>query len=363
MGLIKVLIIDDSAVVRKILSQELDKDEEIEVIGTASNPYIGRDKIVKLNPDVLLLDIEMPRMDGLTFLEKLMRYYPLPVIIVSSLARRGSEVALKALDLGAAEIIAKPGPSYSVGDMSVQLIEKVKAVYVMRKSPKYMGMRKSFKNNSKKTNSSNKLNSSKIIISNKSLIKTTNKIIAIGASTGGTEAIKYILSRLPASMPPILIVQHMPERFTSLYAESLNEICAMKVKEGEDGELVMPGKALIAPGNRHMELSRSGARYFIKIKDGPLVFHQRPSVEILFNSVADYAGLNSIGVILTGMGKDGAKGLLQMKEAGAHTIAQDEESCIVYGMPREAVALGAARQVESLEKIPQLLVEILDKLD
>jgi len=342
---IKVLIIDDSAMVRKIFTQELSKDPEIDVVGSAPDPFIGRDKIVQLRPDVIILDIEMPRMDGLTFLEKLMEHHPMPVIIVSSLAKKGCEVAMRALELGAAEVMAKPGGSYTVGDMSEQLIEKIKAVAKIS-----LSRIKPFKSFSTVTSKR---------IEHTSLLKTTNKIIAIGASTGGTEALKELLTALPVNMPPILIVQHMPQYFTKSFADRLNELCDLEVKEAEDGELATPGKALIAPGNKHMVLKRSGASYYVEIKDGPLVYHQRPSVEVMFNSVAEFAGKNAIGVILTGMGKDGAKGLLDMKNAGAYTIAQDEASCIVFGMPKEAISLGAALKVEHLNRIPQVLVTLI----
>ena len=346
MNNIKVLIIDDSAMVRKILTKELDKENDITVVGTAPNPYIGRNKIVKLKPDVIILDIEMPRMDGLTFLEKLMKYKPMPVIIVSSLAKGGGEVALKAVELGAAEVIAKPGSSYTIGDMSEQLIEKVRAVSKM-KSFEGVKFRSSTKSNYNKKN-------------HKQLIKTSNKIIAVGASTGGTEAIKQVLISLPANMPPILIVQHMPQYFTKSFADRLNRICEIEVREAVDDEIASPGKVLLAPGNKHMTLKRSGAVYKVALKEAPLVYHQRPSVEVLFNSVAKYAGPNAIGVILTGMGKDGALGLLEMRKAGAYTIAQSEESCVVYGMPKEAVEQGAVIKQLTLRKIPDLLEELTD---
>jgi two-component system chemotaxis response regulator CheB len=337
---IKVLIVDDSAMVRKVLTQELSKDPEIEVIGTAPDPYIGRDKIVQLEPDVLLLDIEMPRMDGLTFLQKLMKHHPMPVIIVSYLGQKESEVAIKALDLGASEVLAKPGSSYSytVREMSEQLIDKVKAVSQIKKfkSPA------SDPTPSIKGEASPQQTGPSLSATNQALLKTSQKVIAIGASTGGTEAIKEILSRLPVDFPPVVIVQHMPQYFTQAFAHRLDQICAIHVKEAEDRELLAPGKALIAPGNKHLTLNRSGANYYVEVKDGPQVFHQRPSVELLFKSVAKYAGANAIGVILTGMGCDGASGLLEMKDAGAYTIAQDEASSVVYGMPREAALLGAA---------------------
>ena len=340
----KVLIIDDSAMVRKILTQEISRDSSLKVVGSAPDPYIGRDMIVELQPDVIILDVEMPRMDGLTFLEKLMKHYPLPVIILSSLAKQGGDVALRALELGATEVLCKPSASYSIGDMSHQLIDKIKAVSCI---------------DVKRLKEKAPITISKPV-NNLSMIKTTNQIIAIGASTGGTEALKQLLTALPANIPPIVIVQHMPQYFTKSFAERLNTMCPFEVKEAEDKELVTPGKALIAPGNYHMLLKRSGASYFVEIKNGPLVHHQRPAVDILFKSVAQYAGKNAIGVILTGMGKDGAEGLLDMKNQGAYTIAQDEASCIVFGMPKEAINMGAVMEVKPLSKIPQTLVKLLE---
>ena len=339
---IKVLIIDDSALVRKVLAKELSKDPEIEVVGTAPDPYIGRDKIVFLGPDVVILDIEMPRMDGLTFLEKLMKYHPMPVIIVSSLAKEGCEVALRGLELGAVEVMAKPGAAYTVQDLSEQLIEKVKAAAEIKRFERLFSKR----------------GPSPIETAlKKPFFKTTDKIVAIGASTGGTEAIKEVLTGLPVEIPPILVVQHMPEHFTRAFAERLNSLCKFEVKEAEDGDLASPDKVLIAPGNRHMVLKRSGAKYYVEIKNGPLVYHQRPSVEVLFTSIAQAAGPNAVGVILTGMGKDGAAGLLEMKNAGAFTIAQDEKSSVVYGMPKEAAVIGAAMKIAPLEKISQLIID------
>lgn len=344
---IKVLVIDDSAMIRKVFSQELSKDPDIEVVGTAPDPIIGRDKIVELRPDVITLDIEMPRMDGLTFLQKLMKHYPLPVVVVSSLAQKGGDVAVKAMELGAVEVIAKPGTAYTVGDMSEQLIAKVKAAAKV----------KVFKplefTSSSSIKESGTLNSS-------IGVRTTNKVIAIGASTGGTEAIKTVLSRLPRNTPPIVIVQHMPQHFTKSFADRLNEICEIEVKEAVDGEYLSIGKALIAPGNRHMEIRRSGVNYYVALLDGPMMFHQRPSVEILFNSVAKYAGKNAIGVILTGMGKDGAQGLLNMRYAGANTIAQDAVTSTVFGMPKEAIDLGAAERIKPLHSISQTILDLCE---
>jgi len=313
---IKVLIIDDSAMIRKVFTQELSKDPAIEVVGTAPDPIIGRDRIVELRPDVITLDIEMPRMDGLTFLEKLMTHYPMPVVVVSSLAKKGGDVALRAIELGAVEVISKPGSAYSVGDMSEQLIEKVKAAAKV----------KFFKSTAKPAFASKETSGSNVASMN---VRTTNKIIAIGASTGGTEALKEVISRFPANSPPIVIVQHMPQNFTKAFADRLNQICQVEVKEAVDGEYLATGKVLIAPGNKHMEIRRSGINYYVTLQDGPMMFHQRPAVELLFNSVAKYAGKNAVGAILTGMGKDGAQGLLNMRNAGANTIAQDERTCIV----------------------------------
>ncbi len=341
---IKVLIVDDSAMVRKIFTQELAKDPEIEVVGSAPDPFIGRDKIVELKPDVLILDIEMPKMDGLTFLEKLMKHHPMPVIIVSSLAQKGCDVAFKALELGAAEVMGKPGASYSVGDMSEQLIEKIKAV--AKVNVKKLTYKSSFSSANAQP------------VKSTAMFKTTNKIIAIGASTGGTEALKNVLTALPGTMPPILIVQHMPQYFTKSFADRLNTLCELEIKEAENNEPATPGKVLIAPGNKHMTMNRSGANYYVEIKDGPLVYHQRPAVEVLFQSVAKYAGRNAVGVMLTGMGKDGASGLLDMKNAGAYTIAQDEASCVVFGMPKEAIMLDAVMKIEPLSRIPHSLVEL-----
>lgn len=340
---IKVLIVDDSAIVRKIFSEELSKFPDIEVAGTAPDPYVARDKIVKLNPDVITLDIEMPKMDGLTFLKKLMRYYPLPVIIVSSLTPKGGKLTLEAMDIGAVEVIAKPGGSYTVGDMSTQLAEKIRAASWVKIAKKDPG------------NQPASVGSGPI----RALSKTSNKVIAIGASTGGTEALKNVLSRMPSNSPGIVAVQHMPAKFTTAFADRLNDICQIRVKEARNNDSVNPGSALIAPGNYHMILRRSGARYYVEVKDGPMVHHQRPAVDVLFKSTAQYAGPNSIGAILTGMGADGAEGLLRMKQAGAKTIAQDEKSCVVFGMPKEAIKLGAADKVVPLDRVAEEIVRMV----
>ena len=339
----RVLIVDDSAIVRKVFSEELSRFSDIEIVGTAPDPFVARDKIVRLQPDVITLDIEMPRMDGLTFLKKLMKYYPLPVIIVSSLTPKGGALTLEAMDSGAVEVIAKPGGAYTVGDMSVQLADKIRAasrVKIIRKASDKEAV----------------LKKSEPI---KALAKTSNKVIAIGASTGGTEALKTVLTRMPPNSPGILVVQHMPAAFTTAFAERLNGLCQITVKEARNNDSVNPGTALIAPGNWHMILRRSGARYYVEVKDGPMVHHQRPSVDVLFKSTAKSAGPNSIGVILTGMGSDGAEGLLEMKQEGAKTIAQDERSCIVFGMPKEAIELGAVDKVVPLDRVAEKIVRMV----
>ena len=335
---VRVLIVDDSAVVRQILTRELSKDRNIEIVGTAPDPYVARDKILQLKPDVITLDVEMPRMDGVTFLRKLMKHHPIPVIIVSSLTAAGSELALEALQCGAVDVMCKPGTAYSVGDMSELLIEKIKAAALVDMRKRAAAIQESAA-------------ASPEPVKRLAMTRTTNKIIAIGASTGGTEAIKDVLTQFPAGAPGTVIVQHMPEYFTKSFADRLNSLCEIEVKEAENGDRVIPGRALLAPGNKHMVLKRSGAQYLVELRDGPLVFHQRPAVEILFNSVAAYAGKNAVGMILTGMGKDGAKGLLAMKEAGAYTIVQDEASSVVWGMPGEAFKVGAHTIVMPLKKI------------
>ncbi len=337
---IRVLVVDDSAVVRKVFKEQLSKQKGITVIDTAPDPYVARDKIVKLNPDVITLDIEMPRMDGITFLKKLMKHYPLPVIIVSSLSTKGSKLAMEALSIGALEVISKPNEAYSVGDMSVQLAEKIRAVHGAKLTKREV-------NNHPQ--------------STLALAETTNKIIAIGASTGGTEAIKKVLTQMPKNSPGMVVVQHMPAQFTTSFAERLNELCDVNVREAQNGDTVSNGTVLIAPGNYHMLLRRSGARYYVEVKTGPLVHYQRPAVDILFRSVARYAGANAMGIILTGMGKDGAQGLLEMKNAGALTIGQNESSCVVYGMPKEAKQIGAVDYVEDIYRIAEKTCSLLKR--
>jgi two-component system chemotaxis response regulator CheB len=335
---VKVLIVDDSAIVRKILSQELSRHSGIEIVGTAPDPFIARDKIVALNPDVLTLDVEMPRMDGITFLRKLMKHRPMPVIVLSSLTPQGGQTAMEALEAGAVEVMCKPGGSFSVGDVCSVLVDKIKAASRARidRTPTI----------THGGGATQRL----------SMAETTNKIFAIGASTGGVQALTCVLSMLPANAPGTVIVQHMPAHFTTSFAQRLNGECAVTVKEADDGDHVVPGRVLIAPGGLHMLLQRSGANYFVSLRDGPQVCHQRPSVEVLFNSVAKFAGANAIGAILTGMGEDGATGLLNMRQAGAHTIAQDEQSCVVFGMPKEAIARGGAERIVSLGKVAETLI-------
>ncbi|MDF1615168.1 protein-glutamate methylesterase/protein-glutamine glutaminase [Desulfurivibrio dismutans] len=340
---IRVLVVDDSAVVRKVFTEELSREKDIEVVATAPDPYVARDKIVELKPDVITLDIEMPRMDGITFLRKLMRYLPLPVIIVSSLTREGGSLALEAMEIGAVEVISKPGEAYSVGDMSAQLAEKIRAAAQVDV-----------------TQRRRVITQPRTVAPKLSLTRTTNKLIAIGASTGGTEALKEVLTQFPPNSPGIMIVQHMPAKFTTSFAERLDSLCQIRVKEAKDGDAVVPGTALLAPGNFHMVMRRSGARYYVNIKTGPMVCYQRPAVDVLFNSVAAYGGANAIGVILTGMGKDGAQGMLKMKQAGARTIAQDEASSVVFGMPKEAIELGGVDKILSLNDITAQVLKFLE---
>ena len=343
---IRVLVVDDSALVRKVFLDELSREPGIEVVGTAPDPYVAREKIIQLKPDVVTLDVEMPRMDGITFLKKLMRYYPLPVIVVSSLTQRNSKLALEALAGGALEVIAKPSASYSVGDMCLQLADKIRAVARVRVA-------------ARKADSPPEAPPRKAALQTRAMTATTNKIFAIGASTGGTEALRRVLTCFPPNSPGMLVVQHMPAQFTTSFAQRLDSLCDVRVKEAQDGDSVVNGQVLIAPGNYHMLLKRSGARYYVQVKQGPLVHHQRPSVDVLFKSVADYAGANALGIILTGMGADGADGLLRMKQAGARTIAQDEKSCVVFGMPREAIKAGAVERIVDIADVAQTALNMI----
>ena len=344
---IKVLVVDDSAIVRQTMYDILSSDPDIEVMATANDPFAAAARMKQEIPDVITLDVEMPRMDGLTFLQKIMNQHPLPVVMCSSLTGKGTETALKALEFGAVDIITKPavGTKQFLEESKVRICDAVKAAAQARVKPK---IRPSLK-------ATPKLTADAVISkgTNKSqaMIQTTEKIVAVGASTGGTEALRVFLEAFPADSPGIVIVQHMPEHFTATFAQRLNELCKISVKEAEHNDTIVRGRALIAPGNRHTLLKRSGARYYVEIKEGPLVSRHRPSVDVLFRSAARYAGKNCVGVIMTGMGDDGARGMLEMKEAGAYNIAQDEATSVVYGMPKEAVKLGGVDKSLALHKI------------
>jgi two-component system chemotaxis response regulator CheB len=338
---IKVLIVDDSALIRQLLRDILSADPEIEVVGAARDPYYAWERIKTTNPDVLTLDVEMPRMDGLTFLERLMRVHPIPVLMVSSLTEKGCETTLRAMELGAVDFITKPKVDVATGtvELADEITQKVKTVARAR-------LRKRSAPTAPPTR----------LASTASLVKSTEKVIAIGASTGGTEALMEVLSALPADMPGIAIVQHMPPGFTTSFADRLNYFCQLRISEARDGDRLLPGHALLAPGGYHMAVRRDGAQYFVRVGMGEPVNRHRPSVDVLFNSCARHVGRNAIGVILTGMGGDGARGMLAMRQAGAHTIGQDEATCVVYGMPREAVSLGGVDDVVPLTSIAGRLV-------
>lgn len=358
--MIRVLVVDDSALVRRILSDELGRQPDIQVIGTATDPYVARDRIVRLRPDVVTLDVEMPRMDGLSFLAKLMKHFPIPVVVVSSLTPRDSDNAVRALALGAVEVVAKPGSSLSTPDVAGELARAIRhaaAVHVRALGARAHETQARLARTPALAGAG--VGGSVGGGDGGPRLQTTHKVLAIGASTGGTQAIERVLRALPADAPGTVIVQHMPEHFTAAFAKRLNQICAMEVREARDQDAVVPGVALIAPGNKHMLLQASGARYLVRVKDGPPVHHQRPAVDVLFQSVARAAGQNAVGVVLTGMGADGAKGLLAMREAGARTFAQDEESCVVFGMPKEAIRVGAAEVVLPLGAVAERMLEAL----
>jgi len=346
---VKVLIVDDSALVRQTLAEILGADPSIEVVGTAADPYVAAHKINEVLPDVITLDIEMPKMDGLTFLRKLMSQHPIPVLVISTLTEKGTDTAIQALELGAVDVIAKPKVNTKelLHETGTALCEKVKAaagLTLKRRLDTAVAAERL---------ATPKLSADVILQKNnlRSLTETTDIVIAIGSSTGGTEALKTVLTAMPVDCPGIVIVQHMPELFTRQFAKRLDASCAIRVREAANGDEVLPGQALIAPGNKHMLVKRSGARYYVEVKDGPLVNRHRPAVDVLFRSVARYAGRNAIGIILTGMGDDGARGLLEMKEAGAATIAQDEKTCVVFGMPKEAIRLNAVDDVLPITQI------------
>ncbi len=337
---IRVLVIDDSAIVRKILSETLASEADIEVAGTAPDPFVALEKIKRLKPDVLTLDIEMPRMDGLTFLKQIMQDQPMPVILISSLAQSSVEIALEALRHGAVDVLAKPSGPYSVGELRTTLSNRIRAAAraKLRKSAPAEPLPPVLQDKTTYT------------------AFDPGSLIAIGASTGGTEAIAAVLSRLPAEAPPILITQHIPPMFSKTFAQRLDKLCRMDVREAVDGDFARPGLALVAPGGLHMVLERAAGNYRIKIKDGPLVCYQRPSVDVLFTSVALAAGAKAVGAILTGMGNDGAQGMKRMKDQGCYNIAQDESTCVIFGMPREAIRAGAVDQTLPLERIAPALM-------
>lgn len=346
MAKIRILIVDDSAVIRKMLEKIFSSAPDMEVVGTATDPYVARDKLVTLKPDVMTLDVEMPRMDGISFLEKVMVHFPTRTIIFSSLAKTGSETYLRALEAGAIDILEKPSidVSQTLEVISKDILEKVRAVSRARVNP-IQAPHYSSANAGKKKSTA--------------LARTTHQLVAIASSTGGTEALKVYLAGMPADIPGTLIVQHMPAGFTKSYAESLNKMFPFEVKEAQDGDQVVPGRVLIAPGNFHMEITRSGAYYHVKLHQEPLLHSVRPAADYLMKSVAKYVGANAVGVVLTGMGKDGAEGLLEMKKAGSVTYVQNEETCVVYGMPAAAVALDAHSKILALDKIP---IAVLDHI-
>lgn len=367
---VKVLIVDDSALVRQILTEIFSKDPGIEVVGVATDPYVARDKIKKLNPDVLTLDVEMPRMDGLTFLSNLMRLRPMPVVMVSSLTESGAAVTFQALELGAVDFVTKPKVdlAHTLDEYAQEIREKVrmaaKARVQERRNPPPITAAATPAASTSPIPAAAQKYSADVILQRdapRRPFKTTEGIIAIGASTGGTEAIKEVLIRLPQQCPGIVITQHIPEAFSGPFARRMDSVSALSVCEARDGQPVLPGHAYIAPGSHHLMLVRDGARYICRLNDGPPVNRHRPSVDVLFRSVAANAGINAIGVILTGMGDDGAKGLLEMREAGAPTIAQDEQTSVVWGMPGQAVKLGAADKVMPLESIPAQIMRHVEE--
>jgi two-component system chemotaxis response regulator CheB len=353
---IKVLIVDDSATVRQTLSSVLESDPGIKVIAVASDPFVAARKIAEQVPDVIMLDVEMPRMDGITFLRKLMSQRPIPVVMCSSLVESGSQTLLQALEAGAVDIILKPnmGIAERLAEEKIHICDSVKAAARAR-----LGALRTRPRTASGIHEPEKKLSADVMLPpprNHAMAKTTESVICIGASTGGTESLRVVLEMLPAATPGIVIVQHMPEKFTTSFARRLNELCEMEVKEAEDGDAVLRGRVLIAPGNFHTLLVRSGARYHVEVREGPLVSRHRPSVDVLFRSAANVAGANAVGVIMTGMGDDGARGLQEMKQAGAFTIAQDEATSVVFGMPKEAIARGC---VDRIVPLPDIAREIL----
>jgi len=349
---ISVMLVDDSAVVRQVIGNILSQDPALEVIGAASDPLFALERMKREWPDVIVLDVEMPRMDGITFLKKLMAEHPTPVVICSSLTEKGTETSMQALSAGAVGIVAKAklGIKQHLQSIAGELIHAVKSAAladVKRLTPADPSHK-----------AEPKLSADAVLsLSHRPLAQTTDKVVALGASTGGTQALETVLTALPRVCPGIVVVQHMPEKFTTAFANRLDKLSAVEVKEAANGDRVLPGRVLIAPGGRHMLLKRSGALYYVDVIDGPLVNRHRPSVDVLFRSVANAAGKNAFGVIMTGMGDDGARGLKEMREAGSRTLAQDEETCVVYGMPKEAVRLGAAERSIALSDIPAAILD------
>jgi two-component system chemotaxis response regulator CheB len=345
MNKIRVLIVDDSALMRQLLTDILSRDPDIEVIGAAADPFIAREKVLRLNPDVLTLDVEMPRMDGLSFLEKLMRAHPMPVLMVSSLTEKDCDTTVRALELGAIDYVTKPHLDVRSGtlDQADEIVSKVKIAARARVRRRTHPAPPA---TAAETTAASTAGPGSISF------RTTHKIIAVGASTGGTEALVRLLVPMPADSPGIVIVQHMPAGFTHSFAARLDSLCRLRVREAKDGDRVLAGHVLLAPGNFHMEVRRSGVEFSARVFQSDPVNRHRPSVDVLFHSCAQVLGRNAVGVILTGMGNDGARGMLEMREAGAHTIAQSEDSCVVFGMPREAIELGAAKEVAALDNIP-----------
>ncbi|HTY02596.1 MAG TPA: chemotaxis response regulator protein-glutamate methylesterase [Rhodocyclaceae bacterium] len=350
MNKIKVMVVDDSAVVRQVAREVLSRDPEIEVSGIAADPLFAMERMKLVWPDVIVLDIEMPRMDGLTFLRKIMAERPTPVVICSTLTEKGVQTTMEALAAGAVSIITKPklGLKQFLLDSEADMIGAIKTAAqanVRRLVPAAMAMP-----------TTSLTADAMLVAGTAAMTATTDKVVAIGTSTGGTQALEAVLTRLPAVCPGIAIVQHMPEKFTALFAERLNQICQVEVREAKDGDRLRDGLALVAPGGRHMMLRRSGAQYVVDVRDGPLVNRHKPSVDVLFRSVAQAAGRNALGIIMTGMGADGARGLQEMHSAGAKTIAEDESSCVVFGMPKEAIRLGAVDTIAPLARIPAEII-------
>ncbi|MEI7879073.1 MAG: chemotaxis response regulator protein-glutamate methylesterase [Planctomycetota bacterium] len=365
----RVIIVDDSAIVRQVLQVQLSRQPGVEVVATAADPFAAREKILALKPDCVVLDIEMPRMDGLTFLKKLMKFHPVPTIICSSITPRGCALALECLEAGAFEVVSKPGGNFSVGDVAARLGELVRAA-VHVPPPRASTNARSTESMPMEDSEPSTPRLSAVNALTPPLVKPINtnfrhglsdKVIAIGTSTGGTEALREVLTALPVDVPPIVMVQHMPEGFTKAFADRLDRLCKIRVKEAQDGDPLIAGCALLAPGNRHMRLVRDGAassnRWLVRVADGPRVLRHKPSVEVLFESCAQYAGARALGIIMTGMGNDGATGLLSMRRAGAITVGQDEQSCIVYGMPREAALCGAVQIVSPLDRIAKSITD------